>query len=106
ERRLYHSELSMCSGAYQNACWVVGVAKAGDEDGHPLIAGSVIVDPDGFVVAKAAGEGDELIVHACDMDATGFGKATIFDFKRHRRPEHYGRITGQVGVRLPTGEDA
>jgi len=30
-----------------------------------------------------------------------FGKDTIFDFKRHRRPEHYGRITGQVGVVLP-----
>ncbi|HAR53258.1 MAG TPA: N-carbamoyl-D-amino-acid hydrolase, partial [Roseovarius nubinhibens] len=33
EKRLYHSELSMTSAAYQNATWVVGVAKAGDEDG-------------------------------------------------------------------------
>ncbi|MEO1720830.1 MAG: N-carbamoyl-D-amino-acid hydrolase [Pseudomonadota bacterium] len=106
ERRLYHSELSMCAGAYQNSAWVVGIAKAGVEDGHPLMAGSVIVDPDGMVVARAQGEGDELIVHACDMDATAFGKTTIFDFKRHRRPEHYGRITGQVGVRLPSGENA
>ncbi|MEM6488358.1 MAG: N-carbamoyl-D-amino-acid hydrolase [Pseudomonadota bacterium] len=106
EKRLYHSELSMTSGAYQNAAWVVGIAKAGEEDGHPLIGGSVIVDPNGFVVAKAAGEGDELIVHACDMDATAFGKATIFDFKRHRRPEHYGTIAAQTGVILPSGEPA
>ena len=101
ETRLYHSELTVKAGAYQNATWVVAVAKAGVEDGHPLIAGSVIVDPDGFVVARAAGEGDELIVHACDMDACAFGKSTIFDFAQHRRIEHYGLITRQTGVVYP-----
>ncbi len=101
ERRLYHSELSMTAAAYQNATWVVGVAKAGDEDGHPLMAGSIIVDPDGIVVARAKTEGDELIVHDCDMDACNFGKATIFDFARHRRIEHYGLITSQTGVVRP-----
>lgn len=104
EKRLYHSELSLTSGAYQNSAWVVGVAKAGDEDGHPLIGGSVIVDPDGFVVQRAVTEGDELLVHACDMDATKFGKATIFDFKRHRRIEHYARIATQTGAVTPDGE--
>ncbi|MCE8009514.1 N-carbamoyl-D-amino-acid hydrolase [Aestuariivita sp.] len=101
EQRLYHSDLSMTAGAYQNAAWVVGVAKAGIEDGHPLMGGSIIVDPNGYVVARAAGEGDELIVHACDMDLCAFGKTTIFDFARHRRIEHYGRITSQTGVVLP-----
>lgn len=98
DKRLYHSELSMTSGAYQNATWVVGVAKAGDEDGHPLMGGSMIVDPNGYVVARAETEGDELIVHACDMDACNFGKSTIFDFARHRRVEHYTRICSQTGV--------
>ncbi|WP_102108444.1 N-carbamoyl-D-amino-acid hydrolase [Oceaniglobus roseus] len=106
EQRLYHSELSVTAGAYQNAAWVAAIAKAGDEDGHPLMAGSIIVDPNGFVVARAKGEGDELIVHACDMDLCNFGKATIFDFARHRRIEHYGRITGQTGVILPSEEKA
>ena len=101
EQRLYHSELSMTAGAYQNAAWVVGVAKAGVEDGHPLMAGSIIVDPNGFVVARARTEGDELIVHPCDMDLCTFGKTTIFDFARHRRVEHYGRITAQTGVEYP-----
>jgi predicted amidohydrolase len=101
EKRLYHSELSVCAGAYQNAAWAAAVAKAGDEDGHPLMGGSIIVDPDGFVVARAETEGDELIVHACDMDATAFGKSTIFDFSRHRRPEHYGRICSQTGATPP-----
>ena len=62
---------------------------------------SLIVNPDGEVVAETSTEEDELLVHACDLDATRFGKETIFDFKRHRRIEHYGRITSQVGVELP-----
>ncbi|WP_372890387.1 N-carbamoyl-D-amino-acid hydrolase [Rhodosalinus sp.] len=101
EKRLYHSELTMTAGAYQNATWVVGVAKAGSEDGHPLIGGSVIIDPNGYVVARAGSEGDELIVAACDMDACAFGKTTIFDFARHRRIEHYQRICSQTGVVTP-----
>src|SRR6056297_3967887 len=101
EQRLYHSDLSMTAGAYQNATWVVGVAKAGDEDGHPLMGGSIIVDPNGYVVARAKSEDDELIVHPCDMDACNFGKTTIFDFGRHRRIEHYQRIGTQTGVVLP-----
>jgi len=101
EKRLYHSELCMTAGAYQNSTWVIGVAKAGSEDGHPLIGGSIIVDPDGNVVAKASSEADELIVHACDMDACNFGKSTIFDFARHRRIEHYTRISTQTGVVRP-----
>jgi predicted amidohydrolase len=103
EHRLFHSDLSMQAGAYQNSAWVVGVAKGGSEDGHHMIGGSIIVNPDGYVVARAEGEGDELVVHACDMDACNFGKATIFDFKRHRRVEHYSRITGQTGVIYPDG---
>ncbi len=103
ETRLFHSDLSMQAGAYQNATWVVGVAKAGDEDGHPMFGGSVIVAPDGLVVARAVTEDDELLVHACDMDECNFGKSTIFDFKRHRRIEHYRRITAQTGVIRPDG---
>ena len=103
ELRAFHSDLSVQAGAYQNSTWVVAVAKAGDEDGHPLNGGSVIVSPDGVIMQKATTLGDELLVHACDMDATTFGKATVFDFKRHRRIEHYGRISSQTGVIYPDG---
>ena len=98
ERRLFHHRLSLQAGAYQNSCWIVAVAKAGDEDGHHLMGGTAIVDPDGMIVAETTSDADELLVHACDLDATIFGKTTIFDFARHRRPEHYGRITAQVGA--------
>jgi len=101
QKRLFHHRLCVQAGAYQNATFVVAVAKAGSEDGHAMIGGSVIVDPEGAIRAEAQGEDDELIVADCDLDATIFGKETIFDFKRHRRIEHYGRITSQTGVILP-----
>ena len=103
ELRAFHSDLSVQAGAYQNSTWVVAVAKAGNEDGHPLNGGSVIVSPDGVIMQKAKTLGDELLVHNCDIDATKFGKATVFDFKRHRRIEHYGRIVSQTGVIYPDG---
>jgi N-carbamoyl-D-amino-acid hydrolase len=101
QKRIFHHKLSLQAGAYQNSTWVVAVAKAGIEDGHPLFGCSVIVDPDGEIVAETSSEQDEVIVHACDLDATRFGKETIFDFKRHRRIDHYGLITSQTGVVLP-----
>ncbi|GLR83572.1 N-carbamoyl-D-amino-acid hydrolase [Bradyrhizobium iriomotense] len=101
EKRLFHNRLSVQAGAYQNSCWVVAVAKAGVEDGFPLIGGSLIVNPDGEIVAEATTEGDELVVHACDLDATLFGKKTIFDFARHRRIEHYGLIASRTGAIPP-----
>ncbi len=101
EKRMFHNHLVMQAGAYQNSTWVVAVAKAGVEDGHPLIGGSVIIDPEGQIAVQAATEDDELIVHDCDLDACSFGKETIFDFKRHRRIEHYGLISAQAGVVRP-----
>jgi predicted amidohydrolase len=101
QKRIFHHKLSVQAGAYQNSTWVVAVAKAGIEDGHGLFGASLIVNPDGEIVAESATEEDEVIVAACDLDACLFGKETIFDFKRHRRIEHYGRITAQVGVEPP-----
>jgi N-carbamoyl-D-amino-acid hydrolase len=101
EKRLFHHRLSVQAGAYQNSTWVVAVAKAGVEDGHRLFGGSLIVNPDGEIVAESRTESDELLVYPCDLDATRFGKETIFDFARHRRIEHYTRITSQVGVLPP-----
>jgi predicted amidohydrolase len=80
---------------------VVAVAKAGVEDGFPLIGGSLIVDPNGEIVVEAMSEQDELLLYPCDLDATLFGKKTIFDFARHRRIEHYGLITSRTGAVPP-----
>ena len=100
-KRMFHHKLSLQAGAYQNSTWVVAVAKCGVEDGHHLMAGSVIINPDGEIVAETTTEGDELLVHDCDLDATRFGKETMFDFARHRRIEHYGLIATQTGAVAP-----
>jgi predicted amidohydrolase len=99
--RMFHHLLTMQSGAYQNSTWVIGVAKAGNEDGHRLMGGSVIIDPSGEVVASARTDGDELIIAECDLDACTFGKTTMFNFAAHRRIEHYGLITQQTGAVAP-----
>ena len=99
--RSFHNALSMQAGAYQNSTWVIGVAKAGREDGHDLMGGTAIIAPTGEIVAQCHTLGDELVVADCDLDECAFGKQTVFDFARHRRIEHYGRITAQTGVILP-----
>src|SRR5947209_14918609 len=101
QKRMFHNRLTLQAGAYQNSTWVVAVAKGGAEDGHAMIAGSIIVNPDGEIVVEARTEDDELIVADCDLDATVFGKQTIFHFEQHRRIEHYGRIVSQAGVIVP-----
>jgi predicted amidohydrolase len=101
DERIFHSDLTVQAGAYQNATFVAAIAKAGNEDGNPLIGGSIIVHPSGRVLARAETEEDELITAVCDLDDTIFYKQTIFDFARHRRPEHYTRIVEQTGVILP-----
>ncbi len=96
--RMFHNHLSMQAGAYQNSTWVVGAAKAGNEDGFELMGGSAIVAPTGEIVAEAETRDDELVVAECDLDACIFNKETVFDFAAHRRPEHYGLITERVGA--------
>lgn len=94
----FHNHLVMQSGAYQNATWVIGVAKAGNEEGVPMIGGSCIIAPSGQIVARCHGVGDELAVAECDLDATVTYKESVFNFARHRQPAFYRRIVDQVGV--------
>jgi predicted amidohydrolase len=97
----FHNHLVMQAGAYQNATWVVGVAKCGREEGCDLIGQSAIIAPSGEIVAQAATLGDELISARCDLDLTRSYKDTVFNFARHRRPEHYRLIVDRVGAEPP-----
>lgn len=99
--RNFHNDLVLQAAAYQNSCYVIATAKAGIEEGVGLIGGSLIAQPSGEIVAKAQTLGDEMVVADLNLDATRMGKETIFNFARHRRIEHYSRITGQTGVVLP-----
>jgi len=97
----FHNHLVMQSGAYQNATWVVGVAKCGLEEGCEMIGGSCIIAPTGEIVAQATTREDELIVARCDLDLGKSYKNSTFNFERHRQPEHYRMIVERKGAILP-----
>ena len=97
----FHNELVMQSGAYQNGTWVVGVAKAGNEEGVEQIGNSIIVAPSGEIVAACTTAGDELAIARCDLDLCASYKNTTFNFARHREPEQYRMIVERKGAVPP-----
>ena len=97
----FHNHLSMQAGAYQNGTWVVGVAKAGCEEGCDLIGQSAIIAPSGEIVALCTSLGDELAIARCDLDMGLAYKQHIFNFAQHRRVEHYGLIVERTGAIPP-----
>ncbi len=99
----FHNRLCLQSGAYQNGSWVVGVAKGGEEEGVAQLAETAIIAPSGEVVAQASGSGDELVVHACDLDDTLPYKEGIFHFGRNRQIQHYSLITERRAAEPPAG---
>ena len=94
----FHNHLSMQAGAYQNGTWVVGVAKAGHEEGCDLIGGSCIIAPTGELVARCTSLGDEVVCAEVDLDACRAIQENIFNFALHREPQHYGLIVERKGV--------
>ena len=101
--RMFHHRISLQAAAYQNGMWIVAAAKAGEEDGFGLYAGSCIVAPTGEIVVQSLTEEDEVIVYNCDLDLGTYIKQTIFNFEKHRRVEHYRLIVEQTGVKVPEG---
>ncbi|MEW5879485.1 MAG: N-carbamoyl-D-amino-acid hydrolase [Pseudomonadota bacterium] len=97
----FHNQLVMQAGAYQNGTWVVGVAKAGNEEGVEQIGNSIIVAPSGEIVAACTTTGDELAIARCDLDLCASYKSTTFDFARHREPEQYRMIVERRGAVPP-----
>lgn len=99
--RMFHHLLSLQANAYQNGLWVAAAAKCGSEDGFHMIGGSAIVAPTGEIVAQAQGEGDEVLFANCDLALGETFLKHVFDFARHRRPEHYRLITERTGAGAP-----
>ena len=102
EEELYtfHSNLTVQAGAYQNANWVVSVAKAGIEDGSPMVGSSVIVDPNGNLAAQTKTLEDEIVTQTIDLDAAEESRRLMFNFEKNRRIEEYGIISSQRGVNI------
>jgi len=97
---LFHNQLVMQAGAYQNGSFVVGVAKAGVEEGVDQIGGSCIVAPSGEIVAACITKGDEIALARCDLDLCNSYKRTTFNFDIHRQPQAYGMIVERRGQYL------
>jgi len=97
----FHSHVVMQAGAYQNGCWVVGVAKAGIEEGVENISQSVIIAPSGQIVCQTITDGDELAVARIDLDFCRFYKDNVFNFDIYRVPEHYRLISERRGAIPP-----
>jgi N-carbamoyl-D-amino-acid hydrolase len=89
--------LSLAAGAYQNAVWVAAAAKSGTEDGAYMIGGSAIASPAGEIVARALGDGDEVVVTRVDLDYSEPFRNSVFNFAAHRRPDNYRLIVDRVG---------
>jgi predicted amidohydrolase len=101
----FHNHLCMQAGAYQNAAWVVGVAKCGREEGYDMIGQSAIIAPSGEIVAMCRTLADELVTHRLDLDAAAPYRADIFNFAAHRRTEAYGLIVERTGPVQPEGQE-
>ena len=99
----FHNQLVMQAGAYQNATWVVGIAKCGVEEGCEMIGNSSIIAPTGQVVAQALTQDDELVVARCDLDIGLSYKRSTFNFARHREPQAYRMIVERKGAEPPAG---
>ena len=97
----FHNLLSMQAGAYQNGCWVVGVAKAGVEEGVSQIGQSCIIAPSGEIAAMATTLEDELVVADCDLDRTLEYREHSLNFDENRHIEHYRLIAEQTGSVSP-----
>jgi predicted amidohydrolase len=99
--RMFHHLLLLQAHAHENALWVGAAAKCGAEDGFHMIAGSAIVSPSGEIVAQSSTEEDELIFFNCDLALGDTYREHVFNFAKHRRPEHYKMIIDRVGAGEP-----
>ena len=66
-----------------------------------MIGSSMIVAPSGEIVARASSEEDEVITARIDL---GLGQAFrdhVFNFAKHRSPQHYRLIVERTGAGDP-----
>lgn len=101
--RMFTHRLLLQAHAHENALWVGASAKCGSEDGFHMIGGSCIVAPSGEIAAQTTTEEDEVIVSFCDFALGDNFRQHVFNFAKHRRPEHYRLIVERVGAGDPLG---
>ncbi|MFZ3116893.1 MAG: N-carbamoyl-D-amino-acid hydrolase [Variovorax sp.] len=93
--------ISLQANAYQNGIWVAAAAKCGSEDGFHMIGSSAIVAPTGEIVARTLTEDDEVIVVDADLRIGENFRNHVFNFAKHRSPDHYRLIVERTGAGDP-----
>ncbi|MGI4860093.1 MAG: N-carbamoyl-D-amino-acid hydrolase [Janthinobacterium lividum] len=96
--RMHTHLIALQASAYQNAMWIGAAAKCGSEDGFHMIGGSVIVAPSGEIAAQSSSEDDEVIFANIDLALGDTFREHVFNFAKHRRPEHYRLITERTAA--------
>jgi predicted amidohydrolase len=84
--------------ALENHIYYAAVNRVGEERGFRFIGQSQIIDPDGEVIAEAAGEGEDVIVAEIDPEQARRKRVVKIpgeyevDRVADRRPEMYGPL--------------
>lgn len=81
----------LCSHAIANNLFVARVNRVGDEEGQKFHGGSIVIDPDGEIIAEAGSENDEVLITEIDLDMIKETR-NIWTFYANRRPESYKEV--------------
>jgi N-carbamoyl-D-amino-acid hydrolase len=92
-QRAFQHRLSMQAGAYQNSTWAVAVAKCGVEDGHPLMGGTMIVDPERRDRRRGQDRGRRDGGRGLRPGRDALRQGDGVRLRPPSAAEHYGRIT-------------
>ena len=85
----------MITRAWENAVYFAPCNKVGPESGWDFGGESMVVDPEGQVLASAGNEGDEIITATLDRRRV-FEVRQKKPFFRDRRPDLYGPLCAQT----------
>ena len=66
-----------------------------------MIGSSMIVAPSGEIVARSSGEEDEVITARIDLAMGQTFRDHVFNFAKHRSPQHYKLIVERTGAGDP-----
>ncbi|MEW6608231.1 MAG: nitrilase-related carbon-nitrogen hydrolase [bacterium] len=80
----------LCANAIANNLFVARANRVGDEEGQKFHGGSIVIDPNGEIIAEA-GEKDEILIADIDLDLIKETR-NIWTFYANRRPETYKEV--------------
>lgn len=91
EHRADAWEIPMRARAFENGVYVVAPNKVGSEGVRRHLGRSLIVGPEGKVLASAGSQEEDLVIQTIDLDAAALSRKKN-PWWRDRRPDLYGRL--------------